>query len=229
MEVKMMKCAAMIVLLAAGVAQANVTENFQIGGLLAERQAGWSELAGGSYSFASATDAQLVFTISAAANNGDTLSLGTTHLSVDSSARQTDPNTTRINLDESLTVTVSYDDPNNVLASLKLNEIGAYWGNNATETTVFTDASANAYSVVGFQHATADNLIDYSTTGLDPLTKANTGSWSLTVSADDTLGTTTTGMGGFELEYVVIPEPNTLGLAMILGLSLMGARRFSRS
>lgn len=225
----MKKYIAMMVLLAAGMAQADVIENFQIGGLLEERQASWAELVGGSFTFASVTDPQLVFTITAVANNGDTLTIGTTHLSVDSNPRNVDNNATRINLDESLTVTVSYDDPNNALASLSLNEIGAYWGNNATETTVFTDASANTFSVVGFQHATPDNLIDYSTTGLDPLTKDNTGSWSLTVSADDTLGTTTTGLGGFELEYVVIPEPSTLGLAMILGLGLVGVRRFSRS
>lgn len=56
---------------------------------------------------------------------------------------------------------------------------------------------------MGFDHTIPNRLIDYAATGLDPLNKYNTGSWSMTVSADHSLGATTTGLGGFRLAYRV--------------------------
>ncbi|VGO18636.1 BNR-4 repeat-containing protein [Pontiella sulfatireligans] len=180
---------------------------FQIGGLTVERDTGWNSLvlnaSTGTYSFADTEDTNLVFTLTAVALNGDTLDLNSTHLGVDSTARQTDPKTGRINLDEAIVLTVSYVDPSNSLVSLDVDKFGLYWGNGATETTVFTDARANSTNMVAFDHTLYNNLVDYDSTGLDPLTKYNTANWSMTVSIDDTLGLTQSGMGGFMLAYVV--------------------------
>jgi hypothetical protein len=229
----MKKCTAIIaVLLVAGMVRADITENFQIGGRTGNRDARWDAVAvvgsTGSYSFTNGVDSDLLFTITAVASNGDELVVDPTHLSVNSSGRQADTHTSRISDDESVTITVSYVDPNSFLTSLTIKEFGAYWGNGVNETTVFTDASANSTNLVGFVHADPETLIDYSATGLDALSKDNTGTWSMTVSADHSLGTTTTGLGGFELEYTVIPEPATLGLIGLAGFGMYLARCKSR-
>lgn len=183
------KYIAIAALMVAGSVQAGVVENYQIGGQSENRDRSWTQqtsligTTGAAFEFASATDAQLVFTVTATAANNDLLVLGSNFLSTDSSARQTDTHLTRLSDDESVTVTVSYVDPNNSLISLKVKEFGAFWGQGATETTVFTDASANSHSLVAFNHNDPETLIDYSTTGLDALTKDNTGTWSLTASA----------------------------------------------
>jgi len=176
---------------------------FQIGGIDTERDARWDSLSGGSYSFADAIDPNLVFTITAVAAQGDSLTLSSSLMGIDSSARQTDDNTGRISLDESLMLTISFVDPSHSLASLEIDRFGPFYGNNSGETTVFTDTSGNSTNVVAFDHTIPNNLIDYASTGLDALTKYNTCNWSLTVSPDHTLGATTTGMGGFMLAYTV--------------------------
>ena len=189
-----------------------VYSSFQIGGLDTERNAGWNNMSGtpstGTYSFADTTDPDLVFTITAVAGSGDALNLNSTHLGVDSTGRQADENTGRITQDESILLTLSYVDPSNSLASLEISKFGPTWGNGATETTVFTDASANSTNIVAFNHNIADNLIDYAATGLDALTKFNPPSWSMTVSVDHSRGTTASGMGGLMLTYVVDPGGN---------------------
>ncbi|MDF7822723.1 BNR-4 repeat-containing protein [Pontiellaceae bacterium B12227] len=180
---------------------------FQIGGLSGEFDARWDSMSvtgsTGTYSFADTEDPNLVFTITAVALNGDALALTKSFLGVDSTARQTDPKTGRINLDEAIQLTVSYVDPGNSLASLELSKFGPYYGNNSGETTVFTDASANSTNIVAFDHSLYNNLIDYTFTGLDALTKYNALNWAMTVSTDDTAGLTQSGMGGFMLSYVV--------------------------
>ena len=228
-------------LMVVGLAQADITENHQIGGLLAYRDAAWNNAVGNGalglddkhaqYTFASATDSQLEITVHLEANYAfdwdatiPTELDNTPHVGVNDGVG----NAGRIDGDEWVKVTISYVDPNNNLTSLKVNEFGAYWGNNATETTVFTDASANSYDLIGFQHAAPEVLIDYSTTGLDALTKDNTGTWSMTVSADDTLGITTTGLGGFELEYTVVPEPATFGLLGLAGAVIFIKRKLMK-
>ena len=109
----------------------------------------------------------------------------------------------RINNDESLTVTIRYRDPNHSLVSLKLKEIGVFWGDGEKESTVFTDSRNNSFNVA---HIENEAKINYVTTGLAALTKDNTGTWFLTVRADDSRGKTTTGLGAFVLEYEVDPE-----------------------
>ncbi|VGO15433.1 hypothetical protein PDESU_04016 [Pontiella desulfatans] len=184
-----------------------VVTNVQIGGLAGERDIRWDAFADGgstaTYTYADSTDPNLQFTFQVAAANGDALNLNSGFIGIDSSGRQTDDATGRISLDEAVTITVTYVDPGNLLAALEIDSLGPYWGNGATETTVFSDTSANSTNIVTFDHNIAANLIDYSTTGLDPLTKHNTATWSLTVSADHALGATATGMGGLKLKYVV--------------------------
>jgi hypothetical protein len=154
--------------------------------------------------FTNSYDTQLVFKVTATAGKNESLFLKTAFMGVDSSARQTDSNTGRVSDDESITLTVSYTDPNGTLASLGVESFWTTWGNNAYETTVFTDASANSTNIVAHPN---DTPIDYATTGLDALTKDNTGSWSLTLSVDDSLGGgvdfTSSGMGGFKLAYTI--------------------------
>jgi hypothetical protein len=191
-----------------------VATTYQIGGLSTERNTGWNNLAvnasTGTHSFADTTDPNLVFTITAVAENGDALDVNSSHLGVDSLWRQTDPAAGRIHLDESIRLSVSYVDPSNSLASLEISKFGPYWGNGTTETTVFTDTSVNSTNIVAFDHTAPNGLIDYVSTGLDTLTKYNTASWSMTVSVDDTLGTTASGMGGLLLAYSVdMGGPNT--------------------
>lgn len=206
--------AIMALLMAAGLVQADVTENYQIGGK--DRQATWRASTGNgvdgrdekhaSYSFFSATDPDLVFTVDLESNHSfqwnDPVTnqlRNTAFIAVSDGVG----NDGRLDGDETVKITVSYVDPNASLLSLKLKEFGAFWGNGPTETTVFTDASANSHSLFAFDHNDPEVLVDYSTTGLDALTKDNTGSWSMTVSV---LPGTTSGMGGFELEYTVAQE-----------------------
>lgn len=215
-------------LMVAGMVQADVVQNFQIGGQSENRNTGWSSgTAVGStstYVLTDDVDTDLVFTITAVAGNGDAIVLGSNFLSVDSSARQTDTHASRLTDDETVTVTVSYVDPNGSLTSLKVKEFGAFWGNGGTETTVFT-VGVTSTNLVAFNHNDPETLIDYSTTTLTALTKDNTGTWSMIASADHTLGVTQSGFGGFELEYTVIPEPATLGLVAMVGIGLIAVRR----
>ena len=192
---------------------------YQIGGLAAERNIGWGSMSAsgstGTLSFTNDTDTNLVFTVTAVAGSNDTLYTSTAFLAVDSYTRTGDTQTSRLNGDEFITLSLSYVDPNGALRALEVDKVGPYWGQGTGETTVFTDASANSTNIVAFDHTIPNNLIPYATMGLDALTTNNTGSWTMKVSADDTLGTTTSGMGAFRLKYTVtIPsagEPPVIG------------------
>ena len=198
-----------ITVTAAFESDANQMVTYQIGGLAGERDARWDRgiLSGstGTYSFTNTTDTNLIFTVTAVAGNGDMLNTNSTHLGVDSSARTGDVNIGRINTNEFITLSVSYVDPNGRLLALTVDQFGPYWGNAATETTVFSDRSEHSTNIVAFDHTLTNNLIDFAATGLDALTKNNTGSWTLKVSVSDALGTTTSGMGAFRLKYTVGP------------------------
>ena len=177
---------------------------YQIGGLLEERNGAWSS----PYSFADTIDPSLSFTVTAVAGNGDTLNVNNVYLAVDSSVRTGETNTTRLNDNEFITLSVSYSDPNGSLLALGVNRVGPAWGNAAGETTVFTDASAHSTNIVEFDHTVPNNLIPYATMGLDALTTNNTGTWTMKVSVANT--NTTSGMGGFQLRYTVPAPTNTL-------------------
>jgi hypothetical protein len=237
----MKKYIAMLVVFAAVVAgvHADVVENMQIGGRSSTRDTAWNKATGSgssaSYTFAAETDTDLEITISLTSNysfdwdgtNPNELD-NSTHVAVDSGAGDT--HTSRLTDDETITLTVSYVDPNGNLSGLSVKEFGAYWGNGSTvsnlETTVFTDAIGNSTTLTSFNHGDPETLIDYSTTGLKALTKDNTGTWSMTVSVGPTLaGSTTSGLGGFELEYSVIPEPATMSLVGLTGVVLIAVRR----
>ena len=186
-------------LMAASIVHAEITQSYQIGGLSSVRDHAWDS---GRIVFADSIDSQLIFTVTVVANNGDTLLTDFAHLGVDSSSRQNDAAADRISNDESVTVTVSYVDPNGVLTGLKVKGFGAYWGHYAEETTVFTDASLNSTNLVAFNHDSGV-LANYAMSGLDALTKDNTGSWSITASAGN--AATESGFGGLKLEYTVNP------------------------
>ena len=190
-------------------ADADLTQFFQIGGALQHRDAAWNHATvGGSfttctYSFADATDPQLVFTFSAAVGNPlDTLVLGSNLISVDSTARNPSNHTGRIDYDESVTVTVSYVDPNESLATLGMSGVGPYWATGSAEETVVTDALGSNYTFAAFENDTPvqGNWGDL-VVGLQDLTAANTNTWSLTWTAGNT--NTTTGVGGFAIKYLL--------------------------
>jgi hypothetical protein len=118
----------------------------------------------------------------------------------------TNGHVSRLDGDEAVRIKVSYSDPDNKLLELGVAGIGSQWNTLSHETLVFSDG-ANSYSMTDTEN---DAIVDYDTTGLDQLTLANTGSWSLLVTVDDTLGGgtnfTESGMGAFVLGYVADVE-----------------------
>lgn len=210
---------ALIVLLAAATsAQAVVTNVLQVGGDPAVRDYGWS--GGVTNSAVSPVEytrsfgapakyealSNVVFTVTAVADNTlDALVIAPSLLAVDSSAWQTDASTNRLNSTETITLTFSYEDPDNMLLGLKMDAIGVYYSAGATEVIRFTDGSA-VYDIASGGNS---ELFAYDTTGLLQLDLSNTTTWSMQVSANSI--DTTGGMGAFKIEYIAdtefVPDP----------------------
>ena len=169
-------------LLVAGIAQAGIIETGVVGGAT-PRTVGWT--INGTTSWASATDADLVFSITPVLGNPlDVMNGKARDFAVDSSGRggsYTNNNAGRLDLDETITIAISYVDPNSSLVSLQLNSIQCRRLEGGGEIMNVTDGTNN-YAIDGdTQNGVA---IDYSTTGLGALTAGNTGSWFMTLSAD---------------------------------------------
>ena len=179
---------------------------FQIGGQGFHRNEGWNSAVpnattnSATLTITDAADTNLQIQVMLkAVNPADVLTFNTTHVAVDSSARQTDVNTGRLNDDEQIEVTISYIDPNGSLLDIGMSGIGAIWGNNSSETTTVTDAVGGSYDIVAMDN---DTFVQgtYGNTGLEQLSKSNTNAWKLTWSAtgDDT----TSSVGAFALTYL---------------------------
>jgi hypothetical protein len=121
----------------------------------------------------------------------------------------TNGNPDRLDVDEAIVLSVSYEDPNNYLRGLRVKNIGGYYCGDA-ETLIFTvgNTTTNVSGISSGQE------FDYDVTGLTPLTKATVSDWSLMVTAgadvvDLEAGVTNkseVALGVFELEYIAGPD-----------------------
>jgi hypothetical protein len=199
----------------ASTAQAAVTNTHQIGGSTGVRDQGWNSgvvtntgVSPAEYSWTFGADTNIypalsnvAFTVTAVETN-DTMGIGTSHL------YGTTGNATRLDGNEAIRLTVSYSDPDGLLLALKVDSIGPWWNTGSAEETLFTDGA----TVFSMKDSNNGDMADYDTTGLTQLTLANTATWS--VLAYQTNNLTTSGLGGFKLEYiadidvvVLPPEP----------------------
>jgi hypothetical protein len=201
-----------VIAVAASTAQAVVTNTAQMGGDSSMGRTGWaasvvtnSGVSPVEYEMSFGADAKytelsnVVFTITARADNpADVLFIGAGHLAVDSTARNLADtnNTSRLNLDESITLKFSYSDPDGTLLGLKMDSISPLWNTGAAEETLFTDGSA-VYAVIDSDNT---DLFDYDLTGLTQLNLNNTNTWLMQVYQTNDL--TVSGMGAFRIEYI---------------------------
>ncbi|MDF7809154.1 hypothetical protein P4E94_17035 [Pontiellaceae bacterium B12219] len=112
----------------------------------------------------------------------------------------------RLNSNEVLRLKVSYSDPDNVLMGLGVAQFGAELNTTEPwESTIYT-VGATSYMI-----SNSNDLVDYDSAGLTPLTTNNVDTWEMLVSVQDYIvdtgsnivtNLTLSAMGGFALEYV---------------------------
>ncbi|VGO15435.1 hypothetical protein PDESU_04018 [Pontiella desulfatans] len=194
----------------------------QVGGDALHRNGGWNQgIPDGTvnsitYDIVDPDDTNLVISITATAGNpADVLNYGTTLIGVDSSARQADSSTGRLTDDETLTITVSYEDPNGSLLDLSMSGIGTTWNTGSSEITAVVDAFGTTNLIGSFANETFVQGT-YGNTGLEDLSTSNTGTWQLVWSAANV--DTSSGVGAFAIQYLT-----TAGLAPSHGVVDLGS------
>ena len=194
----------------------------QVGGQSLHRNGGWNQAVPDgtvnslTYDIVDPDDTNLVISITATAGNpADVLNYGTTLIGVDSSARQADSATGRISDDETVTITVSYEDPNGSLLDLSMSGIGPFWNTGSSETTTVVDATGTTNLIGSFANETFVQDT-YGATGLEDLSTSNTGTWELVWSAANI--DTSSGVGAFAIQYLT-----TAGLAPSHGVVDLGS------
>jgi hypothetical protein len=187
---------------AATTALGVATNYYQIGGDISVRDQGWNQntvtnsgVTPTEYSWSFGAPeiypdlSNMVITVTAVETN-DIMFIQSTHLA------GTNGNSGRLDGDEAILLTVSYEDPDGLLLGLKVDSFGPWWNTGADEQTLFSDGTA----VYAMQDTDNGVMADYDTTGLTQLTLGNTETWSMLVYQTNNL--TTSGLGGFKLEYI---------------------------
>lgn len=178
------------------------TNIYQFGGDIAVRDLGWQQVGATNtsvtpteYSYSFVPPAlypdlsNVVITVTASETN-DAMAFASNFLC------GTNGNASRLDVNDAVKLTVSYSDPDGLLTGLKVHSFGPWWNTGGSEETLFTDGS----TVFAVQDSDNGFMQDYDATGLTQLTLANTGTWSMLAYQTNNL--TTSGMGGFKLEYI---------------------------
>lgn len=188
------------------VADAGTALTYQLGGDSVELDQGWDENVttnsgatpteyswsfGAPYYYEELSN--VLFTVTAVEAN-DAMYIQSTHLA------GTNGNAARLDTNEMVTVKVSYVDPDNKLLDLKVHSVGPWWNTGVDEETLFSDGSI----VYAFTNTANGFMKSYDSMGLEQLSLDNTATWSMSVY--QTNNTTTSGLGGFKLEYTVDAE-----------------------
>lgn len=199
--------AVVAVVAVASTALGVATNYYQIGGQSGTRDQGWnfntvtnSSVTPTEFSWSfGAPDifpdlSNVVITVTAVETN-DVMFIQSTHLA------GTNGVSGRLDGNEVLKLKVSYEDPDGLLTGLKVDSVGPWWNTGSSEETIFSDGTTE-YPMASTANG---EMADYDTTGLTQLTLANTGTWSMLVYQIN--DQTTSGLGGFRLEYIADVNP----------------------